>query len=178
MSRAKVGVALILLVSIQVACDSPEGATSREAEPAAVAQEELDLRWLSAESDEARFQELESQLGGFSQSMIEVGHRYNDLYFAVEDRNWDYAEYQVEKIGDAIERGIIRRPGRADTARVFLDEAIPDLQGVIEARNVDGIDEAMNRFTAQCMTCHVEERVPFMVITPPEVRLSPIAAPQ
>ncbi len=163
--------ALILMT----ACDEPEPA-GLPGPSAAQAPEDLDLRWLP-QNEEERFQALESQMGGFSQSMIEVGHRYNDLHFAMVDRNWDYADYQLEKIGDAIERGVQRRPDRGDSAQEFLDDAVPALQAVIDERNEEGIEQAMQDFTVACMTCHIQEDVPFMVVVPPEVRLSPVVGP-
>jgi hypothetical protein len=34
--------------------------------------------------------------------MAEIGYRYTELFFAVQDRNWDYADYQLGKI-EAVE---------------------------------------------------------------------------
>ncbi len=49
-----------------------------------------DATWLSADAEERRLQ-LERQLRGFDVAMMEVGHRYIDLYWAGRDANWETA---------------------------------------------------------------------------------------
>lgn len=38
--------------------------------------------------------------------MVEKGYRDQELYWAGQDENWDYADYQIEKIRKAIENGL------------------------------------------------------------------------
>ncbi|MFA9478145.1 hypothetical protein ACERK3_07520 [Phycisphaerales bacterium AB-hyl4] len=75
--------------------------------------------WLEGDS-QSQLDQLAAQFGGFSAAMVEVGYRYNELYFAGDEANWPLAKYHVEKIRDAIEKGIERRPGRGASARPFL----------------------------------------------------------
>ncbi len=178
---------LIVLITLSlaatIACDrSPDTETAQaqaeaaEETPSVAGTEEVEFRWLP-DGDAQKFKAIEDQMGGFSQSMIEVGHRYNDLHWAGVDRNWGYAQYQLEKIGDSIEAGIIRRPDRAESARPFLDATIPSLQEAIEAQDGAAFDEQFEAFTNHCNSCHVQEEVAFIYVTPPEVRLSPAGMP-
>ena len=174
---------VIFSLAATTACDRPADTETAQAQaeateevPSVAGTEEVEFRWLP-DGDAQKFKAIEDQLAGFSQAMIEVGHRYNDLHWAGVDRNWGYAEYQLEHIEEAIEAGIIRRPGRADSARPFLDATIPSLQEAIEAQDGAAFDERFEAFTNHCNSCHVQEEVAFIYVTPPEVRLSPAGMP-
>jgi len=126
--------------------------------------------WISGSVDE-RFQQVGDQFAGFSATMFEVAHRYGELSWAVVDENWDYATYQTEKISDAIELGIIRRPGRAESARaLFLGQPVDDMLEVLEAGDSDAVNRQFQEFTAACNQCHVAEEMGFVVVGPPESR--------
>jgi hypothetical protein len=134
--------------------------------------------WLSGTVDE-RFQQVGDQLGGFSQSMLEVGRRYEELHWAVQDGNWEYADYQAEKIGDAIERGIHRRPGRATSARnLFLDGPLPDFQEILASRDGEPIRRGLTELTAACNACHVAEDMAFVIVGPPPARTTSVQPPE
>ncbi|TVP59455.1 MAG: hypothetical protein EA351_01575 [Gemmatimonadales bacterium] len=156
---------LVALLVFGVACQ-PEPPSPPELE----GEGEGGSAWLSGTVDE-RFQAVGSQMGGFSQAMLEVGHRYEDLYWAIQDGNWAYAEYQLEKIGDAVERGIIRRPGRAESAEsLFLDAPLPEMMEAVHSGDEDRIRAQFEAFTRSCNQCHVVEEMEFVVIGPPEAR--------
>ncbi len=129
--------------------------------------------WLTGDSQQ-KFDTLARQLGGFSTAMQDVGYRYIELYWAGQDGNWDYASYQAAKIGSAIEDGIERRPGRADSAARFLNNSLPGMQDAIGTRNRDTFMQEFNSFTQSCNTCHTAEDVPFVTIERPEERISPV----
>lgn len=126
--------------------------------------------WISGTVDE-RFQQVGDQLAGFSATMFEVAHRYRELSWAVADQNWDYATYQTEKISDAIALGIIRRPGRAESAEaLFLGQPVDDMLAALEAGDADQVNREFQEFTAACNQCHVAEDMGFVVVGPPENR--------
>ena len=68
---------------------------------------------------------IEKHFRGFDQAMVETGYRYQELYWAGQDTNWEYAKYQLEKIKIAIENGLQRRPLRAKSAEYFLTNVCP-----------------------------------------------------
>jgi len=132
--------------------------------------------WLRGSSDE-KFEQLEKQLRGFDKTMVEVGYRFTELYFAGKDRNWEYAEYQVEKIDAAIRLGIERRPKRAGSARYFLEEDLPAFRAGLKARDAKKFDKAFAQMRQSCIRCHARERVPYFSVQIPQRRLSPIRQP-
>ncbi len=129
--------------------------------------------WLPP-NEPARSAMLERQFRGFDMAMVETGRRYVELYWAVQDRNWAYADYQAEKIGTAIGRGLDRRPARAPSARIFLDGPLAAMQAAVKTEDAAAIARAMTELTAGCNSCHSAERVPFMGVRPPVERTGPI----
>jgi len=53
-------------------------------------------------TEQEKINTIEKQFRGFDNAMVETGYRYQELYWAGQDENWEYADYQLEKI--AIER--------------------------------------------------------------------------
>ncbi|MCZ7648613.1 MAG: hypothetical protein M5U26_25695 [Planctomycetota bacterium] len=130
-------------------------------------------RWLLGTEAE-KFERVERQLRGFDATMMEVGYRFTELYFAGQDRNWDYAKYQAEKIERTIKLGLERRPKRAESAGRFLEEDLPIVLRAIQAKEKEGFGKAMERLRMGCMRCHVSEQVPYFTVYPPERRISPV----
>jgi hypothetical protein len=107
-------------------------------------------------------------------AMVETGYRYSELYWAGRDRNWGYASYQLGKIETAVANGLERRPARASSAQM-LDGSILSVRQAIEAEDAPAMDAALEQLTTTCNACHQAERVPFIRVTPPTARLSPVA---
>jgi cytochrome c556 len=122
---------------------------------------------------DTRFALVAKHLRGFDMAMVEVGHRYAELYWASRDRNWEYAAYQLGKIETAVGNGIERRPRRAASARM-LEGAVTRVREAIDGRDGPALDTAIATLTATCNACHRAERVAFIQVAPPAVRLSPV----
>ncbi len=138
-------------------------------EPAQPAKES----WLKVSVDD-KFHQVEAQLRGFDITMMEVGYRFTELYWAGKDRNWPYAKYQAEKIGHVIRLGIERRPKRAPSSQPFLAEEVPAILQAIDKKNDDAFQAGIERLRASCMRCHVLEKLPDFTLEFPEHRISPI----
>lgn len=130
--------------------------------------------WLQGTTDE-RFVQVARQLRGFDLAMVETGYRYGELYWAGKDRNWGYAVYQAEKIATAIANGLERRPKRAESARM-LDGPLAAVLEAAQAQDPEAFDGAFDALTMTCNACHAAERVPFVVVREPTIRLSPVDA--
>jgi len=132
--------------------------------------------WPTGTTDE-RIRSLASHIGGFSTAMVEVGYRHNELYWAGTDANWRLAGYHADKIRVAIEKGIERRPGRAESARRFLDETLPAFDREVAREDTAAFAAAFARLTRGCNGCHSGEDVEFIEIRTPERRIYPVHAP-
>jgi hypothetical protein len=133
--------------------------------------------WIKG-TEQEQLKTIEKHFRGFDNTMVEVGYRYQELYWGGQDNNWEYAKYQLEKIKYALENGIQRRPKRANSATPFLKTAIPDMQRFIETKNIIEFNKGITLLTAQCNNCHSMEKVPHFTVNFPLQRLSPIHPPK
>jgi hypothetical protein len=162
---------LIFVVGLVSACDR-EAPPPSQATPSSPAGHGGSEDWLRDTVDE-RFALVSKHLRGFDMAMVEVGHRYTELYWAGRDRNWGYAAYQLRKIETAVANGIERRPDRGASAHM-LDGAVSTVRAAIEGRDGVAIDAALTTLAATCNACHQTEDVPFIMVAPPSVRSSPV----
>ena len=129
--------------------------------------------WLKG-SDTEKFETVAEQLRGFDATMVEVGYRYQELYWAGQDENWDYASYQAEKIETSLKKGFERRPKRERSGTHFLNYVLPEMKKTIESRDTASFNKGFVMLTSNCNSCHTMEKVPFFTIKVPTDRQSPI----
>lgn len=132
-------------------------------------EETYETQWLGITKEEI-LENTEFQFQGFSRTMKEVGYRYQELYWAGKDENWEYAEYQREHIWEAMEQGYMRRPEHEKSGRAFMENALPAMKEVIEAGVHDDFDEQFETWTVTCNACHVMEAVPFIKVVEPTIK--------
>ena len=130
--------------------------------------------WLSTGSTDERFEKVSRQLRGFDTAMVETGYRYVELFWAGQDKNWEYAKYQIEKIELAIKNGLERRPKRANSAQMIFP-VIEELKVVIAEHDLPKFKKGFERLTVTCNACHQAEKVSFFKIARPSHRLSPVS---
>jgi len=134
-----------------------------------------DDRWLTSIEDENKqIEAIQRQFRGFDMAMVETGYRYTELYWAGQDENWPYAEYQLKKLRKAIEMGLQRRPKRAASAQPFLNGVLPEMEKALDQEDIEAFREKFNILTQGCNSCHAAERISHFEVHPPESRNSPI----
>jgi cytochrome c556 len=130
---------------------------------------------LDTKSDEQKFKKIQKQFRGFDLAMVEVGYRFNTLYFAIKDKNYDLAQYQLDKIKKAIENGTERREKRRKNSELmFLNNQYPALTKALSSKDVKAIEQEFSNTKTSCNACHAAERVPFIHVTDPKYRWQPI----
>ncbi|TDE05721.1 hypothetical protein [Flavobacterium sandaracinum] len=129
--------------------------------------------WIKG-SESDQITTIEKQFRGFDKAMIETGYRYQELYWAGQDKNWEYADYQLDKIKVAIESGLERRPKRAKSAEHFLTLVIPEMRKAIKSKDTALFNKDFKTMTINCNNCHAMEKVPFFTVKMPINRQSPI----
>ena len=130
-------------------------------------------QWVKG-TEEEKLKTIELQFRGFDKAMVEVGYRYQELYWAGEDENWPYANYQLNKIDKAIKLGLERRPKRAKSAEYFLKEVIPQVRQSIKSKSKNQFKEKFEVMRNNCTACHVMESIPTFIVGIPSQRQSPI----
>lgn len=144
---------LLLVMAVAVGCRGPGGATT----------------WVRG-SSEQRWVAMERHLRGLDVAMIEVGHRYDELYWAGSDGNWDYAAYQTLKIRLALDNALERRPKRRETTeRIFLP-TLGQIESTIAARDKAAFAVAFQSMTSACNACHAAEHIATFRVVPPQER--------
>lgn len=131
--------------------------------------ETWESEWLGQTKQEV-IDNAEEQFQGFSRTMMEVTYRYKELYWAGQDQNWEYAEYQREHIEEALEQGFVRRPERELSSRQFMNIVLPDMEEAIKSQSPERFMESFTQLTNTCNTCHQMEEVAFMKVATPENR--------
>jgi len=129
--------------------------------------------WIKGDETE-KLRTIEKQFRGFDNAMVETGYRYQELYLAGQDENWEYADYQLEKIKIAIENGLERRPKRAKSAEHFLTYVLPEMKKSLESKDTTAFNKSFQILTLDCNSCHAMEKVPFFTVKIPTARQSPI----
>lgn len=129
--------------------------------------------WLKGTTNE-KLETVSRQLRGLDMAMVETGYRYQELYWAVQDTNWRYAHYQVEKLKSAMEYALVRRPKRAEPAQEYLTVALPAMEKVLDAKDVALFDKQFIELTNTCNDCHKNQNVDYYKVAPPLHRQSPI----
>jgi hypothetical protein len=132
--------------------DRPESQRSANSTPAKT-------DWLAGAPD-AQFAQVEKHLRGLDVAMAEIGYRYGELLIASRERNWEYAQYQAEKIDLALRLALERRPKRAKSSQPFLNQDLPAVQSAIRVRQPEKLDAALEQLHSSCITCHQSESVP------------------
>ncbi len=135
--------------------------------------ETTDGDWIKGSENE-KITTIEKHFRGFDNAMVEAGYRYQELYWAGQDQNWEYANYQVEKIKLAIQNGLERRPKRAQSAQQFLNHALPEMQKAIQTQDTVVFNKVFANLTINCNNCHAMEKVTFFNVNAPKFRQSPI----
>ena len=130
-------------------------------------------KWIKG-SQQEQIEAIEWQFRGFDKAMVETDYRYQNLYWAGTDQNWEYADYLNKKIRKAIETGLARRPARAASAQHFLTVTLPEMQQVIDNKDSIGFSKTFSTMTLDCNTCHSLEKLPFFTVKTPVVRQSSI----
>lgn len=129
--------------------------------------------WLKGTTNE-KLETVSRQLRGLDMAMVETGYRYQELYWAVQDTNWRYAHYQLEKLKSAMEYAIVRRPKREHPAQYYLNVALPAMENALDTRDVMVFEKQFIDLTKTCNDCHKDQNVDYYKVKPPIHRQSPI----
>lgn len=130
-------------------------------------------KWLNG-SNQENIEKIEEHFKGFGVAMFEIGYRYQELYWALIDENWDYAEHQIDEIEETLLLALERRPSRKKSATNFIDNALPEMIKFINEKNSNEINTKFDNFTNACNACHAMEQMTFIYISKPEIRTSPV----
>lgn len=131
--------------------------------------DDVETSWIGGSAD-ARFDILADQLRGLDVAMWEIGYRYAELHWALEDDNWEYARYQVEKIRTTLDLALQRRPARAAATDSIFFPALEPFSTALDDRDAARSRAGFDQLTDACNRCHVAEDMPAVLVAPPSTR--------
>jgi hypothetical protein len=128
----------------------------------------LSNNWLlDARSDEERFRRLQIYSGGTDQQMWQIGYRYEQVYRAIVDQNWQLGTHHWGKLRDVFNVALMKRPNRTPNAEaMFLTSEWRLLDEALKARDAAGARKAFLLERQACLACHVAEGMAFLNDTP------------
>lgn len=118
---------------------------------------------LDAKSDEERFRRIERYAGGTYEQMWQIRYRYEQVYQAIIDENWELGLYHWRKLRDVFNVALMKRPKRTPNAEaLFLDETWPQLEQALGAKDGAQVRASFLEQRKACMACHAAEGMPFL----------------
>lgn len=140
----------------------------------AAAASETGTDWRKSGDIPNKVERLVEALPNAANIMIEVGARYQNLYWAAKQGKWEFAAYQAEEIKELIEKLQIARPKRAASAREFLGVVFPVLPEAVKTRDWKKFEVAFERMRHECMVCHGKNEMGFVQLPVPRRATSPV----
>lgn len=125
-------------------------------------------RWLlGARDDEERFRRLQVYAGGTDQQMWQIGYRYEQVYQAIVDEQWELGTHHWGKLRNVFNVALMKRPNRTPNAEaMFLDATWPLLSAALEAEDAAAARTTFLQEREACIACHVAEGYGFINAAP------------
>lgn len=133
-----------------------------------------EVDWRKSTETSQKVERLIEALPNAGNIMIEMGERYQNLYWAAKLGKWEFAAYQAEEIKELIEKLQITRPKRAASAREFLGVIFPMLPEAVKTRDWKKFEVAFEQMRHECMACHGKNEMGFVQLPIPRRATSPV----
>jgi hypothetical protein len=122
---------------------------------------------LDAVDDEERFRRIQIYAGGTYEQMWQIGYRYEQVYHAIIDENWELGLYQWGKLRDVFNVALMKRPNRtANAEAMFLDASWGRLEAALQRGQPEETRRIFLEERSICMACHVAEGMTFLNNSP------------
>ena len=95
---------------------------------------------LDARTDQERFRRLQVYSGGTDQQMWQMGYRYEQVYRAIVDQNWQLGTYHWGKLRDVFNVALMKRPNRTPNSEaLFLNKEWGLLSDALKAGDAGAV---------------------------------------
>jgi hypothetical protein len=122
---------------------------------------------LDAVDDEERFRRIQIYAGGTYEQMWQIGYRYEQVYHAIVDENWELGLHHWGKLRDVFNVALMKRPNRTPNAEaMFLDADWGRLESALQSGEAEQARRIFLQEREICMACHVAEAMPFLNDSP------------
>jgi len=110
--------------------------------------------WRKSADDDEKLENVIKVIPSTSDLMFQMGHRYQNLYWAAKQGKWEFADYQIEEMQSLIKKLMITRPKRRETADNFLGYAFNGYEDAIENKDWPRFQKAFDKMRLACERCH------------------------
>ena len=119
---------------------------------------------LDANDDTERFRRLQVVAGGTDIPMWDIAHRYEELYVAIQQNNWEMGVYHWEKLQDRMNTAAMKRPARTQNIEgMFFDSGVwKSVHDALTSRDPGRMRKQFQVVRQTCMACHTAEKVGFL----------------
>ena len=119
---------------------------------------------LDANDDTERFRRLQVAMSGADIPMWEIAYRYEELYTAIQENNWEMGVYHWDKVRDRMNTLSMKRPARTqNTEGMFLESGVwKSMREALISKSPERMREEFQVVREVCMACHVAEKVGFL----------------
>jgi hypothetical protein len=116
---------------------------------------------LDANDDTERFRRLQLVAGGTDIPMWEVAHRYEELYVAIQNNNWEMGVYHWEKLRDRMNTAAMKRPARTQNLEgMFLNNGVwQSMHDALTSKDAGRMRQQFQAVRQACINCHVAEKL-------------------
>ncbi|MBI2486050.1 MAG: hypothetical protein HYW01_03650 [Deltaproteobacteria bacterium] len=111
----------------------------------------------------------------YADLMLWTGIRLDELYASGMSGKSEYAKHQAIKIRETLEKAALVDPTRRSAIEGLLSANYPGLIEAIDSKNPDQFKAAFGKLYASCVTCHVNNGIPFYPLIP-TTSISPITS--
>ncbi len=118
--------------------------------------------WRSSADEETKIDNLVRAMPNTADLMLLVGARYNNLYWAAKQENWEFAAYQAKELRGLLNKNMITRPGRSEGLQGFLESAYPTIDEAIASADWADFEGAFINLRSACLACHVDSGFSFI----------------
>lgn len=122
---------------------------------------------LDARDDTERFRRIQIYAGGTYEQMWQIGYRYEQVYRAIVDENWQLGLHHWGKLRDVLNVALMKRPNRTPNAEaIFLNSNWALLEQALRSEDAEASRATFLTERGVCMACHAAESMPFLNDTP------------
>jgi hypothetical protein len=121
--------------------------------------------WRKQGQADTRIEQLTQLTPGTSDTMIQMGERFKNLYWAAKLNKWEFAEHQLKQMQGLLKKLQISNPEQSHSAQRFLDTALHGFPGAFQYRDWNRFSHAFESMRQRCMECHIKNNLAFITLS-------------
>lgn len=95
---------------------------------------------------------------GTAPRMREFTESFNLMWFAGQAQNWEFAGFEVYRVGEEVKGILVTRPGRAAALNEWANPNLKALEAAVKAKDKAAFTAAYDNAIAGCNACHAKSQ--------------------